>query len=150
MAVPSLSDLTEPGLEVEVPSLLEEPATPKEAAEVHAEILPLPSGADTGEVYLIIQPDTDPSLVLRFSQSVREIDGADIAFFTSSPRGIAIKLTVRGEVPILAILMELTELAEVEKVSYQERALVEDPNWGLPPFLKFNSTKAVGVILRDP
>jgi len=149
VAVPALSDLVELGLKVKLPNLSEEPAVPEAAEEIREEALPSPSDAAAGEAYLIIQPHTDPFLVFRFCQSVREIGGVDIAFLTTSPKGIVIKLVLRESGPILPLLLRVTEMEEVEEISH-ERALAEESDWSLPPFLKLNAEKALAVTLRAP
>lgn len=137
VAVPSLSDLAGPGL-------TEEPPAPVEVEEVQGEVLPPPSNATADEVFLVIAPGTDPSLVFRFCQSIRKIEGVDLAFLTSSPKGITMKLILRKLLPILPIIAMMEEVAEASR----EGTWAKEPDWGLPPFLTLNAEKTLGVTLR--
>ena len=103
-----------------------------------------PSSETTAEICLVIQPQADPCLVFRFCQSVRKITGAEIAFFTSSPKGTTIKLAPRNQVAILDIL---TEMEEVDKAG-QEVEWAEQSDLNLPPFLNLHTLKAVRVALK--
>ena len=137
-----LSITSLPGLPA--PSVEEHTPRPEEAEELHSDSLPLSQRAN--EVYLIIQADVDAPLLFRFCQSVREINGADIGFFTSTPQGTIIKLAMREPVPILDILAGITEVEE----TIQEEAFISEPEWDLPTFLQPNSWRAISVKLKAP
>ena len=98
-----------------------------------------------GEVYLRVQPHSDPIQVFRFCQSLREIEGADIAYFDNSVKGTAIKLALREPV---AILEQLAQMDEVDTV-VSEDILTGDLASDLPSFLEaVTADQAVRVTLK--
>ena len=86
------------------------------------------TGAD--EFYLSVTPVSSAAQLVRFCHTIQQIGAADIAYFSSSASGTAIKLTLRSRVPILEIL---DEMEEVEKV-WEDPALKVGANWRLPTF----------------
>ena len=87
--------------------------TPRQEGLVEEVILPGPD-SEIGQVILIVPAFTDPSMVFRFCNKLREIDGVDIASFNYSKRGTIIKLALLKP---LYILETLHEIAEVEGAS---------------------------------
>ena len=134
-------DYEELGLDEAVPRLQEEQVHPQ---KVQKEIRPSDFSATSQEVLLIIQAGTDPMLVFRFCQGIRETAGADIAFVTNSPDGIAIKLALRRPVFIKEILIGMEE---VEEASTQGPRQTQS-NGSLARFLKPQTGKTIHITLK--
>lgn len=96
------------------------------------------------EVYLVIEPVADPCQVLRFCQSVRGIEGAQIAFFSSSHKNATIKLVLMKSVPVLGFLEEMASVARAG----EERNLEGNSEWDIPPFIVHHPEKAIHVTLK--
>ena len=88
---------------------------------------------------MIIQPLSDPFLVYRFCQLVRERAGAEIAFFTSSQNTTIIKLTLRNPVSLLDILGNMEEVDECSQEASAKN---------LPPLLNAEGERALWVTLK--
>ena len=117
--------------------------------DVNEKAPPATPEAIVNEPYLIIRPTTDPSLVFRFCPSLRDIGDAEISFFTSSPKGTAIKLALRTPVPILEILLNvLVHMGDVE-VAVQEEVLTDHRASELPEFMRPHKGKVIHVSLES-
>jgi len=106
-----------------------------------------PPGKTPGDIWLIIQPLEDHSLLFRFSQSVCKAAGAEIAFFISSHRGIAIKLALRNHVSVLDILRDMAEVDDAR----EQRAFGEGANADILSLLSApHADEVIRVILKAP
>ncbi len=139
----------EPGTQIAILARTEDIVVPTEVEVVQDEEeedgdLPESSDAVGDEVFLVIPPYTDPGAVFRFCQSIREIEGVDIAFLSSSAKGITIKLILRKTVPILPTIAMLKEVEKAGRAGIWE----EESDGNVPSFLKPNAKKTLSVALR--
>ncbi len=107
-------------------------------------IVPQLKDTGTDEIYLALEPTLDASALFRFCNGIHETGTADIAFFSSSPRGTAIKLALRNQVPFMEVLKEMEEVEEV----YEDPDLSIGANWGLPTFSNLRIRLSARVTLR--
>ncbi len=114
------------------------PERPEEA------ITPQLKETGTDEIYLALEPTLDASALFRFCNGIHETGTADIAFFSSTPRGTAIKLALRNQVPFIEILKEMAEVEEV----HEDPDLAIGANWGLPTFSNLRIRLSARVTLR--
>lgn len=114
------------------------PERPEEA------IIPQLKDTGTDEIYLRLEPTPDASALFRFCKGIHETGTADIAFFSSSPKGTAIKLALRNQVPFMEVLKEMPEVEEV----HEDPELAIGANWGLPTFNNLRIRLSARVTLR--
>lgn len=107
-------------------------------------IVPQLKDTGTDEIYLALEPTLDASALFRFCNDIHETGTADIAFFSSSPKGTAIKLALRNQVPFMEVLKEMAEVEEV----HEDPALAIGANWGLPTFSNLRIRLSARVTLR--
>ena len=114
------------------------PERPEEA------ITPQLKDTGTDEIYLALEPMLDASALFRFCNGIHETGSADIAFFSSSPKGIAIKLALRNQVSFMEVLKGMAEVKEV----HEDPDLAIGANWGLPTFTNLRIRLSARVTLR--
>lgn len=141
LGMESLAHLAELGMKATTSSV--EKMRPVQEA-VREEVQPSLASSSPGEVYVIIRPLPEPGVVFRFFKSLQEATGAEIAFFTSSHKGAAIKLALRNHVSIVDILVDMTEVDEAT----QEEAQGDHSDLNLPSYLTFSREKTVHVTLK--
>ena len=107
-------------------------------------ILPQLKDTGTDEIYLALEPMLDASALFRFCNGIHETGSADIAFFSSSSKGTAIKLALRNQVPFMEILREMEEVEEVN----EDPELAVGANWGFPTFSSLRIRNSARVTLR--
>lgn len=97
------------------------------------------------EMYLSVAPVSSAAQLLLFCHTIQQIGAADIAYFSSSADGTAIKLALRGQTSIFDIL---DEMDEVEKI-WEDPALSVGANWGVPTFCGLRIQRSARITLKE-
>jgi hypothetical protein len=96
-------------------------------------------------MYLSVAPLSSAAPLVLFCHTIQQNGVADIAYFSSSANGTAIKLALRSRTPILDILKQMDEVEEI----WEDPALDVGANWGVPTFCGLHIQRSARITLKE-